>query len=461
VIARPLSEIATAVGGVLRGTDTQVTSVATDSRHTTPGALFVAIAGERVDGHDFVAEAIARGAVAALVHREVAAERSILVRETGRALLDLGSDERRRMSGTTVLGITGSNGKTSTKDLTAAICGTRFQTHASPASFNNEIGLPMTLLSADVATEVIACEMGARREGDLTLLCAVARPEIAVVTNIGVAHMEIFGSWEAIVRAGAEPLRWLGDDGVAVLNADDPVTRGYAADVRARVLSFGTDPGADVRAEEITVGTDGRASFALSSGAEREPVELAVPGEHMVSNALAGAACGLALGMTVAECAVALKGARISPWRMETFETATGLIVVNDAYNANPESMAAALKTARWMARGSRLAAVLGHMAELGPVAFAEHERLGELVVRIGVDRLITVGDEARQVARAAVREGQRPQDVASFDEPAEAADDVRSWARPGDVVLLKGSRVAGIERVVGRLRQDGREAAP
>jgi len=461
VIPRPLSEISTVVGGTMRGEDVEITSVATDSRHVAPGGLFVAIAGDRADGHDFVSEAIARGAAAALVHREVATERCVVVTETGRALLDLGSDERRRMTGATVLGITGANGKTSTKDLAAAVCRTRFRTHASPASYNNEVGLPMTLLSAEAGTEVVVCEMGARREGDVELLCEIARPEVVVVTNVGVAHMEIFGSWEAIVRAGAEPVGWLADDGVAILNADDPVTRGYAGATRARVVTFGVDPGAEVRGAEVTLDGDGRASFVLSVGADREPVELAVPGEHMVGNALAAAACGLAVGMTAAECAVALKDARISPWRMETFETTSGLIVVNDAYNANPESMAAALKTARWIAKGTRLIAVLGHMAELGPVTFEEHERLGELVVRIGVDRLITVGETARQVARAAIREGQPPGDVASFEEPAEAADKVRAWARPGDVVLLKGSRVAGIERVAEALRGAEREAAP
>lgn len=461
MIPRPLSEVATAVGGTMCGGDVEITSVAIDSRHVTPGGLFVAIAGERVDGHDFVAEAIARGAAAALVHQEVATERSILVTETGRALLDLGSDERRRMTGATVLGITGANGKTSTKDLAAAVCGSRFRTHASPASYNNEVGLPMTLLSAEAGTEVVVCEMGARREGDVALLCEIARPDIVVVTNVGVAHMEIFGSWEAIVRAGAEPMGWLGDDGVAIVNADDPVARGYAGATRARVVTFGVDAGAQVRGVEVALDDAGRASFVLSVGTDRELVELAVPGEHMVSNALAAAACGLAVGMTAAECAVALKDARISPWRMETFETTSGLIVVNDAYNANPESMAAALKTARWIAKGARLVAVLGHMAELGPVTFDEHERLGELVVRIGVDRLITVGETARQVARAAIREGQLPEDVASFEDPAEVAADVHAWGRPGDVVLLKGSRVAGIERVAEALRGEEREAAP
>jgi len=295
--------------------------------------------------------------------------------------------------------------------------------------------------------------MGARREGDVRLLCDVAQPDAVVVTNVGVAHMGIFGSWDAIVRAGAEPVEWLGADGTAILNADDPVARSYADRSNANVITFGVDPGADVRAEDVELGADARATFTLHSAGEREPVALAVPGEHMVSNALAAAAVGRWAGLTLAECAAALKGAGVARWRMETFTGLSGIVVVNDAYNANPESMTAALKAARWIAEGTRLAAVLGHMAELGPIAFEEHERLGELVVRIGVERLVTVGDEARAIARAAIREGQLPEDVATYDDPMDAADDVRAWANPGDVVLVKGSRVAGLERAADALR--------
>lgn len=453
MIERRLSGIARAVGGRLRGEDTTVSSVSTDSRILEPGGLFVALRGEHADGHDFATSAFEHGAAAALVHRPDVAGRVIQVADTGRALLDLAADERRRIAGATLIGITGANGKTSTKDLTAAVLGTRFRTHASPASFNNEIGLPLTLLGAAPGTEVVVAEMGARREGDVALLCEVARPDVVVVTNVGVAHMEIFGSWDRIVRAGAEPLEWLGRDGVALLFADDPVVRGYAARTRARVLTFGLDPSSDVAAEDIRLGEDGRASFALLAVGEREPVELAVPGEHMVPNALAAAACGIALGLSPAECAAALKGARISGWRMETFSISDDVLVVNDAYNANPESMAAALKTARWMARRGRLMAVLGHMAELGPISREEHERLGELVVRVGVDRLITVGGPAAAIARAAIREGQLPEDVMTLDEAADSVTEIRAWARRGDVVLLKGSRVVGLERVAEALR--------
>jgi UDP-N-acetylmuramoyl-tripeptide--D-alanyl-D-alanine ligase len=453
VIERPLSQIASAVAGELRGEDVVASSVVTDSRRAEPGAVFVALRGEHADGHDFVEDAFAHGAAAVVVSRDGIDGTTVRVADTGRALLALAADERHRTPDATVIGVTGANGKTSTKDLAAAVLGTRFRTHASPASFNNEIGLPLTLLGAPPGTEVVVAEMGARRRGDVSMLCDVARPDVVVVTNVGVAHMEIFGSWEAIVASSAEPLDALGDGGVAIANADDPVVRGLAPRRAGRVVWFGLSHGADVRAEEMVIDDGGRASFLLIANDERERVELAVPGEHMVSNALAAAACGATLGVSAAECAVALKDAHISAWRMETFTTPEGVHVVNDAYNANPESMAAALKAARWMARDRRLAAVLGHMAELGPISFEEHERLGELVVRIGAERLITVGEPARAILRAAVREGQLPEDAADHDGPEDAVADLRAWMRPGDVVLIKGSRVVGLERVAEALR--------
>lgn len=453
MIARRLSEVAAAVGGRVVGEDVTADSVTTDSRLATPGALFIALKGEHVDGHDFVSHAAARGAVAAVVSRSVEHGPLVEVDDTGRALLSLAADERRRLVGTTVVGVTGANGKTSTKDLAAAVLATRFRTHASPRSFNNEIGLPMTLLGAPPNTEVIVAEMGARRVGDVGLLCDVAQPRIVVITNVGVAHLGIFGSWEQIVEASAEPLRSLAADGIAVLNADDPIVRGYAAQTRARVIWFGAASDADVRMDDVALGDDGRATFTLVAGGAHGSVELGVPGEHMVPNAVAAAACGMALGLTAEECAAALKGATVSAWRMETFITSDGVVVVNDAYNANPESMAAALKAARWIARNGRLAAVLGHMAELGPITLEEHERLGELVVRVGVDRLIAVGEEARMIHRAAVREGQLPEDAAAYDTSEEALEDLRDWCRPGDVVLCKGSRVVGLERLAEALR--------
>jgi UDP-N-acetylmuramoyl-tripeptide--D-alanyl-D-alanine ligase len=448
MIPRPLSTIAVALGGVARDGDPMIDRVVTDSRAAAHGALFVALEGEHRDGHDFVADAFARGASAALVARRMEGGPTVEVADTGAGLLTLGADERARMEPVTVVGVTGANGKTSTKDLSAAVLGTTFLTHASPASFNNEIGVPMTLLGAPVGAEVVVAELGARHVGDVTALCAVARPDVAVVTNVGVAHMEYFGSWEAIVRAGAEPVEALTADGTAVLNLDDPVVRTYRDRARGRVLGVGLAEDAEVRAEGVELDADGRAAFDLVVGKGSARVRLPVPGEHMVPNALAAAGVGIALGLEPAVCAGGLEAARISHWRMERSVTPDGVRILNDAYNANPESMAAGLRAARWIARDARLIAVLGHMAELGAIAFEEHERIGRLAVRIGVDRLVTVGEDAETIARAAVREGALPADVASYADAAAAADDVRRHARAGDVVFLKGSRVVGLERV-------------
>ena len=452
---RTLTEVAAATGGVVDGdAGIVVDRVATDSRRVEPGSLFVAVRGERLDGHDFVAEAFDRGAAAAVVRRDAWVEGPVVrVDETGQALLALAADERAGFDGT-VVAITGANGKTSTKDLTAAVLRERHRTHASPSSFNNEVGVPMTLLGAPPDTEVIVAELGARHVGDVARLCDVASPQMTVVTNVGVAHMEVFGSWDAIVAAGAEPVEALADDGVAILNADDPVVSGYAERTRARVVTFGLGRDAVVGAGELGLDAEGHAAFELRAGARTATVKLAIPGEHMVPNALAAAAVGLELGVPLDACAETLTRARITRWRMETIGTPSGVRILNDAYNANPESMAAALKTARWMAGDARLIAVLGQMAELGEIAAAEHERIGELAARLRVDRLVTIGPDAKAIAVAGVREGVEPQQVADYDDLDAALADVLAAARPGDVVLVKGSRVAGLEVLAERLAE-------
>ncbi|MGZ8571519.1 MAG: UDP-N-acetylmuramoyl-tripeptide--D-alanyl-D-alanine ligase [Actinomycetota bacterium] len=450
---RLLSDVARAVGGMLLGSDAQVSSIATDSREVTAGALFVALPGTHVDGHRFVEEAFSHGAAGVLVRDGATVDgAAVHVRSPGEALLRLAADERRRFGGT-VVAITGANGKTTTKDMTGVVCETSLRTHVSPASFNNEIGLPVTLLGAPPDADVIIAELGARRRGDVTFLCEIALPRIVVVTNVGVAHMEVFGSWDSIVEASAEPVDALGADGVAILSADDPVVAGYAERCAGRVVTVGLAPAADLRAENVTLDADGLASFDIVAGGHHEPVRLAVPGEHMVPNALAAAAVGLELGVSLPTAAAALAEAAPSPWRMETFVTDAGVRVVNDAYNANPESMAAALRTARWMAVDGRLIAVLGQMAELGDIAQREHERIGELAARLRVDRLIAVGDDARTIAVAAIREGVEPENVAIYEDADGALDDVRTATRPGDVVVVKGSRVAGLETLAEALR--------
>jgi UDP-N-acetylmuramoyl-tripeptide--D-alanyl-D-alanine ligase len=453
VRARSLQEVAEAVGGVVVGDDVRVTSVATDSRADVAGSMFFALEGERTDGHRFVQDAMARRAVAAVVRpSSTDVVPRIEVGSTSEALLALAADERRR-SGARVVAITGANGKTSTKDLATAVLSGRFRVHASPQSFNNEVGLPTTLLGAPQDVEVIVAELGARRVGDVALLMEIADPSIVVVTNVGVAHIAVFGSWDAIVRASAEPIEALDADGLAVLNLDDPVVAAFVPPSGARIVTFGRSAGADVRADDVVVGADGRATFELVGRGGRERVTLAVPGEHMVPTALAAAAIGLELGVPLGECAAALAETGVSHWRMETFDGRDGIRVLNDAYNANPESVAAALKTAKTMADDGRVIAVLGRMAELGDIAEREHERVGELAARLRVHRLITVGTEAKTIAVAGLREGVEPDAVASYDDAEAALADVLAHARPGDLVLVKGSRVAGLETLAEALR--------
>jgi len=447
--------IATAVGGAVRdGDDTAIGSVATDSRAVRPDGMFVALVGDRLDGHGYVGDALERGAAAVLVRAGFSVDApAVHVRDTGDALLELGATERHGFDGT-VVAITGANGKTSTKDLAGAVVGTRHRTHVSPSSFNNEVGVPMTLLGAPPDTQVIVAELGARHVGDVTQLCAVARPQMAVVTNVGVAHLEVFGSWEAIVEASAEPVEALPSDGVAILSADDPVVAGYAARTQARVVTFGRTADADVRADGVTLDRDGTASFELRHDDERARVRLRVPGEHMVANALAATAVGLELEVPLGDAAEALGEAHVTRWRMQTSGTAAGVRVLNDAYNANPESVAAALKTGRWMAGDAHLIAVLGQMAELGPITTTEHERVGELAARLPVDRLLAIGPDAKAIVVAAVREGVEPDAAVAYDDADAALADIVAHAEPGDVVLVKGSRIAGLEVLGDRLAE-------
>jgi UDP-N-acetylmuramoyl-tripeptide--D-alanyl-D-alanine ligase len=437
-----------------------VRGVVVDSRLAGDGDLFVALPGERTDGHRFVRPALDAGAAGAVVRRGTADASEpelgplIEVDDPAAALLELARDERGRMGAVAVVGITGSTGKTCTKDLTAAVLGAHLRVVASPASFNNEVGLPLTLLACTEDTQAVVCEMGARGRGHIRLLCEVARPGIGVVTNVGQAHLGEFGSLEALRDAKAELPEALPADGTAVLNSDDPVVRTYAARTAARTVWFGGN--GDVRAERVTVSrSTGAAAFELHAPDGRAGVTLRVPGEHLVPDALAAAAVGWTLGVPVATVAESLSAATVSGGRMELTRTPDGIRILDDAYNANPTSVAAAIRAARWMAGDGRFVAVLGPMAELGPIADVEHARVGELVVRTGVDALIVVGAEARLIAVGAEREGLEPDRIVACADPDEAAAAVRAFAGPGDLVLVKGSRVARLERVVEALRAE------
>jgi UDP-N-acetylmuramoyl-tripeptide--D-alanyl-D-alanine ligase len=457
VIALTLAEVAELVDGELTGAaDAVVTGAVTlDSRTVSAGDLFVAVAGERVDGHDFLGAAAAAGAVGALCSRPDGALPCVVVPDPVVALgrLAAGVHGRLTAGGLTTLGITGSSGKTSTKDLVGQVLAASGPTVSPPGSYNNDIGLPLTVLDADETTRYLVLEMGARGPGHIARLCGVAGPQIGVVLNVGSAHLGEFGSPEVIAQAKGELVEALPEDGTAVLNADDPRVLGMAARTRARVLTTGLGADADVRAASVVLDESARAGFTLVAAGEEHPVALQVVGHHQVANALSAAGAALAAGLDPATIAGALSAATPrSRWRMEVGRRADGVTVVNDAYNANPESMRAALAALAGLA-GERRIAVLGAMAELGPDAEAEHERLGRDAVASGVDLVVAVGPDAVGIAGGASAAGGRAgEESVHVPDRAAARELLSELLRPGDVVLVKASRSYGLELLAADL---------
>lgn len=432
-----LSDLAAATGGTLHGPDVEVDGLSVDTRSLAPGAGFVALVAER-DGHDFVPAAVAAGAAAVLADRPLpdAGVPVVQVADTAAALLDMGRLARTRLP-ERVVGITGSVGKTSTKDLLRAALAARWTVAASERSFNNEIGVPLTLAGAPEGAGAAVVEMGARGAGHIALLCGIARPTAAIVTAVAPAHLEMFGTVEDIARAKGELVEALPADGVAVLNADDHRVAAMASRTRARVLTYGTGEAAEVRATSVELDDLLRPRVRLATPWGHTEVRLAVHGAHQAGNAVGAAACALALGVDLDDVVEALGTASISGLRMDIRRAPSGAVVVNDAYNANPTSTRAALDALAALPGARTRTALLGRMAELG----AEGDRL-----------------HAEVAADAAAR-GIR---VISVAAPAygteEAADDVEGALAllgpvgEGDAVLVKGSRVAALERAAEAL---------
>ena len=466
MIALTLAEVAELTGGELLGasdgTAAVTGAVTLDSRTVGPGDLFVAVAGERVDGHDYLGAAAGAGAVGALTTRPDDALPCVVVPDTVAALGRLASGVHARLEtrGLVTLGITGSSGKTSTKDLLGQVLAAAGPTVSPPGSYNNDIGLPLTVLSADESTRFLVLEMGARGIGHIARLCGVARPRIGVVLNVGSAHLGEFGSPEGIALAKGELVEALPGDGTAVLNADDPRVLGMAPRTRARVVTTGRAADADVRAVDVSLDDAAQARFTLVAAGERHPVALQVVGEHQVANALSAAAAALAAGMTPAEVAAALSSAAPrSRWRMEVDRRPDGVTVVNDAYNANPESMRAALAALAGLAATRRIA-VLGGMAELGPDAVAEHERLGRDAAAAGIDLIVAVGADAVGIADGATAAGRREgEESVHVPDRAAARQLLGTLLLPGDVVLVKASRSYGLELLAADLLEAGATA--
>ena len=454
-------EIADAVRGELVGVEPTAVvdgSVVIDSRAAEPRGLFVALPGERVDGHDYVGTATAAGVTAALTTRPIEGSPCIVVDDTQRALGDLARLVVGRLPDLTVIALTGSSGKTSTKDLIAQVIRPYGETVSPEGSFNNEIGHPLTALQATETTKYLVAEMGTRHQGDIAYLTGITPPGIGLVLNIGTSHIGEFGSQDNIAIAKGELIEAVPADGIAILNADDHRVAAMRSRTQARILTFGEAAEADIRAEGVKLDAEGRPAFALHIGDFSGDVQLQFIGEHYVSNALAAAAVGSAIGLTPGQITDGLNSAtRVSAARMELTERADGVTIINDAFNANPDSTRAALKSlvAIGRSRGARTWAVLGEMLELGDTSADEHDAIGRLVVRLDVNRLLVVGEGAKPIHLGASLEGSWGNESAFVDTIPEALELLRSELRAGDVVLVKSSKGSKLRSLADALLED------
>ena len=465
MIAMTLAEIASAVDGTLRldatdaAADTIVAgTVTTDSREVAGGDVFFAKRGEFDDGHRFAPAAAEQGAALLVVEHPLDLPvPQVVVADTVDALGALATEVVRRVRShgrLRIVGVTGSNGKTTTKNLLREILQGQGSTVASRKSFNNEVGGPITALELTDDTEFLVAEMGASAVGEIARLVRMAHPDVGIVLKVGLAHAGEFGGIEQTVRAKSEMVTELAAGEVAVLNADDPRVVPMADLTSARVVWFGLGDGADVRATDIVVHARGTEfTIAASDGASAR-VRFGVLGEHHVMNALAATAAALELGVPLHAVVEALESVTLAErWRMQLMGGRDGITVINDAYNASPDSMAAALKTlAQVQAPGTRTIAVLGEMSELGEFSGEEHDRIGLLAVRLGISQLIVVGQGARRLHITAINEGSWDGESAYVETADEAYDLVVSSARPGDTVLVKSSNSAGLRHLGDRL---------
>jgi UDP-N-acetylmuramoyl-tripeptide--D-alanyl-D-alanine ligase len=435
------SEIAQIIGGTLSGDDILVTAAPTlKSSEVEQGGIFLAIQGEKVDGHDFVDEAFSHGAVLAITTRTVA-HRHVLVADVTTALTLLARFVRSELKDLTVIGITGSQGKTTTKDLLRHMLSQHGETVAPAGNYNNELGVPLTLLACSSTTKYAVIEMGARHSGDIAHLASIAQPDIAVVLRVGMAHVGEFGSIEAIAKTKSELISSLSSTGIAILGQYDPYTKAMKILHDGRTIAFGTAHTDEVRATEIEM-REGRPHFDLVTPAGRAAVGLRIVGEHQISNALACAAVGTALGFSVDSIATALSTAIIeSKWRMEIHEF-SGVLLINDSYNASPDAVEAALRTLILFAqeRGGRAWAFLGKMAELGESSASAHQQVGTLAYQMGIDHLVCV--DAPEYQPAPQSDGQTNLHICDRNSARAIAHQIE----PGDVILVKASRSESFE---------------
>lgn len=467
MIPLALADIVTMVGGRLEmphGTDAEPGSVEiggsvqTDSRLVTEGSIFFAMPGEFTDGHLFAPNAVEAGAALVIAERELGLGiPTIVVPDGALALADLarGVVARVREGGTlAVVAVTGSNGKTTTKNFLRAILSAQAPTVAPEGSFNNHVGAPISMLRIDYSTRYLIVEMGAGKSGDIARLVTIAKPDIGIVLKVGLAHVGEFGSIDEVQRAKTEMVTDLAPTAIAVLNIDDDRVAAMAKATPASLYWFGLSDGADLRADDIEATATGTAFTLIVDGETRMPVRLRILGEHHVFNALAALSAATLLGVDLGEAITALEAVpRAERWRMEVLHPPSGAIIINDAYNASPDSMAAALKTlAQVRGPENRTIAVLGEMAELGEFSQEEHDRIGRLVVRLNVQKLIVVGHGARHIHNAAGLEGSWDGESVLVATMQEAYDLLRETIGAGDIVLVKSSKSANLRFLGDRL---------
>ncbi len=451
--AMTVGEVYRAIGGKsLRGDQTVIVNrVSTDTRQIRPGDLFFALRGERYDAHDFLDRAVAAGAAGLVVSRNVnvhAAVPVIVVADTLEGLQALAAYNRRQYH-VPVVGITGSSGKTTTKDMVAAVLETKFKVLKTMGNRNNEIGLPLTLLDFSAEHGAAVVEMAMRAPGEIDALCLLARPTCAVISTFGVAHLERLGSVENIARAKGEILDHIAPDGFALLPGDSPQAREQAKRCYGRVLYYGLEPGLDIYARDLRREENG-SRFTVVAGGEHCEVCLPLPGLHNVKNALAAAGVGLMLGLTAEQTARGLSNVSLSGMRTEIIR-GENFTLINDAYNANPESTRAALQTLEEVAGERRRVAVLGDMFELGAGAVEGHRQCGAAAARHGVALLFAVGEMAGETA-AGARQAADGGEIVLCRDNAQALAELQNRLLPGDVVLVKGSRGMRMEEIVRRL---------
>jgi len=438
-----------------------IDKISTDSRTLKRGELFVALRGENFDGHKFVEAAVKTGAAGAIVDLgwkgEVPDNFTVIrVDDTLQAYQTVAANYRKSLP-IRVLAITGSNGKTSTKDFTAAVLGRRFRVTKTQGNFNNHVGLPRTMLEATSQDEVAVWEIGMNHPGEVAALAKIAAPDAALITNIGIAHIEFMGSREAIAAEKGALAEAIGPQGSIILNADDPFSKNIAARTHAKVIFAGTTAGT-IRAGEITQSAHG-SDFTILEGAHRCRAQLPVPGLHMVQNAMLAVAAGRLFGLSLEEAAAGLVAAPLAKARLQIRQI-NGVQFIDDSYNANPDSMKAALRTLVELDADGKRIAVLGEMRELGKESARGHREVGETAAELGVDQLIAIGDMGAAIAEAAQQAGlEKTAAVGSISEAAEMLTEITA---PGDLVLIKGSRTARTERVLEEFaKRQPTEGAP